>query len=84
MAQIAQAHFELGQAEAAANAIVRRATQLWKDVSACCFVALTCLNTDLSAFLETRIGRRHHVRDYLFGPQADPEEHLYEAIAQAC
>lgn len=33
VAQIAQAHFELGQAEAAANAIVRRATQLWKDVS---------------------------------------------------
>ena len=33
VAQIAQAHYEIGQAEAAANAIVRRATQLWKDVS---------------------------------------------------
>jgi len=33
VAQIAQAHYEAGQAEAAANAIVRRATQLWKDVS---------------------------------------------------
>lgn len=33
VAQIAQAHYEAGQAEAAANAIVKRATQLWKDVS---------------------------------------------------
>lgn len=33
VAQIAQAHYEMGQAEAAANAIVRRATQLWKDKS---------------------------------------------------
>ena len=31
VAQIAQAHYESGQAEAAANAIIRRATQLWKD-----------------------------------------------------
>lgn len=33
VAQIAQAHYDVGQAEAAANAIVKRATQLWKDVS---------------------------------------------------
>ena len=31
VAAIAQAHFEQGAAEAAANAIVRRATQLWKE-----------------------------------------------------
>ena len=33
VASIAQAHFEQGAAEAAANAIVRRAAQLWRDVS---------------------------------------------------
>ena len=31
VANIAMAHFESGQAEAAANAIVRRATQLWRE-----------------------------------------------------
>ena len=31
VANIAIAHFESGAAEAAANAIVRRATQLWRE-----------------------------------------------------
>lgn len=38
VASIAQAHFEQGAAEAAANAIVRRAAQLWRDVSVLCLI----------------------------------------------
>jgi hypothetical protein len=38
VAAIAQAHFDQGAAEAAANAIVRRAAQLWRDVSDVCGV----------------------------------------------
>jgi len=43
VAQIAQAHYDVGQAEAAANAIVKRATQLWKDYNHDYVDDITCV-----------------------------------------
>ena len=61
VAAIAQAHYEQGAAEAAANAIVRRAAQLWRDVS--------LHPPNLS--LERGLSRRHYMRRHLPRSQAD-------------